>query len=374
MFLLGLERKKQFPDKPLFDLSLGNPDLEPPGEVVQAIQKVATDASPGMHRYMDNAGFFATRQFVAQELTLEFGVPIHSEQVFLTAGAAGGLQIMMRALLDPEDEVLVFAPYFSEYAPYSHNFGARLKVCTTDENHLPNWQHFDKLLSEKTKLVILNSPNNPCGVAWGHAELDTLSKRLFDFRIKDGRIVHIVSDEPYAKLIFSNTPALPKVLCSYDATWLVRSHSKDLGLAGDRIGYLVWSPSLHSSELLGSLRSSARSLGQVNASAFFQRLLPLVANAKVNVEEYQQRVEMFLSEFQKVGVSCATPAGGFFLFPKSPLAAEEPFVQQLLEEGVLVVAGKGFGKPGYVRLSLTRPRAELEQALRIFVNVYKRFT
>jgi aspartate aminotransferase len=224
-------------------------------------------------------------------------------------------------------------------------------------------------LGPKTKIVLLNSPNNPSGVSWGEENYTTLTTELLSLRALTGRIVHIMSDEPYSKLVFKAHNLTP-LFKLYDASWIVRSHSKDLGLAGDRIGYFSWSSSLHSSDLLGCLRNSARALGQVNASAFLQRLLPLVGNARVNVGEYKLRTQLFLKLFGECKISCASPAGGFFLFPKSPSPDEMKFVDALLQQGVLVVAGRGFGKPGYVRLSLTRPMEELQKAAQIFCVVY----
>ena len=371
MFMLGQQFRADHPELPLFDLSLGNPDLEPPKEVLEAIETVAKDRVPGLHRYMDNSGLSEVRKFVALQLCKEMKDEscLAPEQVFLTAGAAGALHIIMRTLLDPGDEVLVFAPYFSEYAPYSFNFGANLRVCSTNGAHLPTIDSLSSSLTEKTKIVLINSPNNPSGVSWDQQTYDLLWQCLRNMREKTGRAVHVVSDEPYAKLQFSDT-GIASVLKQYDASWLVRSHSKDLGLAGDRIGYFAWTRALHSPDLLGSLKNSARALGQVNASAFFQRLLPLVAEARVNVKEYQDRVNLFLKAFRKCNIPCAEPSGGFFLFPQSPQSDESVFVQELLKRGVLVVAGRGFGKNGYVRLSLTRPQEELREACRIFCEVH----
>jgi aspartate aminotransferase len=369
MFLLGLQKKAQSPDELLIDLSLGNPDLEPPDEVLAAIEHLAKDRSPGQHRYMDNSGFFATRKYVSEMLSTEWHMPLLPDQVFMTAGAAGALQIIMRTLLDPGDEVLVFAPYFSEYAPYAANFGATLRVCPTNSQHLPTAESIEEHLSIRTKLVILNSPNNPCGVSWSAETYAVFFDKLSQFRQKTSKKIHVLSDEPYSKLLFQPSDVAP-LFNQYDATWIVRSHSKDLGLAGDRVGYFVWSSALHSQELLGSLRNAARALGQVNASAFFQRLLPLVGHAQVDVTEYQRRILLFTDLFAVHGIPCAHPAGGFFLFPQSPQPDETLFVSKLLQKGVLVVAGKGFGKPGFVRLSLTRPFAELQLAAEIFCETY----
>lgn len=369
MFLLGEEKRRAHPEVRLIDLSLGNPDLEPPESVRKALVDVASEVVPGAHRYMDNAGYPWVRTFLAQELSKTEGVMLGEKNVFLTCGAAGGIQILMRVLLDPGDEVVLFAPYFSEYVPYSVNMGARPVVVPTNSEHLPCPEDLEAALSPQTKLVILNSPNNPSGVVYPRQTCEALFEVLRKHRERTGNIVHVLSDEPYANLIFPGTDYVP-LLPLYDAVWMVRSHSKDLGLAGERIGFLAWGPALAGEATLGALRNAARALGFVNAPALMQRILPRVFHARVDTGVYRARVNAFCDILAAGGVSCVRPGGTFFVFPKAPTEDDRAFAASLLENGVLVVPGAGFGKPGYVRCSLSRPLEEVKEAAHLYVEAY----
>ena len=370
MFLLSSQMRAKNPDAEIFDLTLGNPDLEPPTEVTDAFTKISLETTSGMHRYMDNAGFPYVRREIAKKVGIECGQDLTEENVFMTCGAAGGIQLVMRLVLDPEDEVILFSPYFSEYVPYTMNFQARNVVCATDDSHQPDTAKFAACLSEKTRLVVINSPNNPSGVIYNEKKLVELFQVLHAHRLKTGRVVHVLSDEPYNRLCYEDD-AMPSVLKHYDAAWVVRSHSKDLGLAGERIGYLVWGKALQADTTLGSLRTASRALGFVNAPAMAQRVLPLVLEAKVNVSIYRERIEKFTAGLAAIGVACVPPEAGFFAFPKSPILDEAIFVNTLAERGVFCVGGSGFGKPGYVRCSLTCPSAQIDKIIQIFSDVVK---
>lgn len=369
MFLLGEDRRRAHPEAKLIDLSLGNPDLEPPEAVTRALVEVASEFVPGAHRYMDNAGYPEVRAFIGRALSRTEGVTLGEQNVFLTCGAAGGIQILMRVLLDLGDEVVLFAPYFSEYVPYSVNLGAKPVVVPTDEAHLPQPEALEAALTPATRLVLLNSPNNPTGVVYPRATCEALFEVLRRHRERTGRVVHVLSDEPYANLIFKSSQYVP-LLPLYDALWVVRSHSKDLGLAGERIGYLAWGKALEGASTLGALRNAARSMGFVNAPALMQRLLPKVFDARVEISLYEERVNAFCDALEAEGVSCARPGGTFFVFPKAPTPDDRAFAAALLEKGVLVVPGSGFGKPGYVRCSLTRPLKEIQEAAEIYVSAF----
>lgn len=368
-FLLGEERRKANPGARLIDLSLGNPDLDPPREVRDALVAVAADGTPGIHRYMDNAGYADVRAFLAGELTKETGVAVGTDSVFLTCGAAGALQVVMRVVLDPGDEVVLFAPYFSEYVPYTVNLQGEPVCVPTGPDHLPRAEDFEAVLGERTRLVILNSPNNPTGVVYPEATTNALFDALRRHRARTGRVVHVISDEPYANLVFPPARYVP-LLDSYDALWMVRSHSKDLGLAGERIGYVAWGEALAAPSTLGALRNAARAMGFVNAPALMQRVLPRVYGARVDIAEYGRRVKAFTRILREGGVSCVEPGGSFFVFPSAPTLDDRAFATRLLEAGVLAVPGSGFGKPGYVRCSLTQPQADVEDAASLYVKVF----
>lgn len=365
VFLLGQKLREENPALDLVDLSLGNPDLEPPQAVRQELLKLVQEESPGAHRYMDNAGYPEVREFLAQRLSQSEGVALNRDSVFLTCGAAGALQILLRTLLDPGDEVILLAPFFSEYRPYVTNMGGVPVIVESDAQHFPDLGKLKKALTPRTRAILVNSPNNPSGALYPESVLQALAQILLAHREETGRLVHLISDEPYARLLF--TPSeLVSVLKLYPAAWLVRSHSKDLGLAGERIGYLAWGPSLALPETLNALRNSARALGFVNAPALMQRLLPHVFDASVDVSEYKRRVDAFVDILHAGGIECVRPRASFFVFPKSPMADDHLFTERLVQEGVLAVPGSSFGKAGYFRCSLTQPLERvLEGARRI---------
>lgn len=361
MFLLGLEEKKKNPTLDIIDLSLGNPDLEPPAEVHLAIAKVLTETSPGQHRYMDNAGYQEVRSFLAKELSQSEKVPLTENSVFFGCGAAGALQIILRTVLDPGDEVIIFAPYFVEYVHYINNYLGKTKVVGCDEKHLPNLQELKNSLGKNTKAIIINSPNNPTGVLYSENFLKEFFKVLTDHREKTGQLIHVISDEPYARLAFKGLTC-PSLLSLYDATWIVRSHSKDLGLAGERIGYAAWRQELGTVSTINALRNAARALGFVNAPALMQRILPSIYHCRVNIDEYESRVRKFVEKLRSGGMSVEMPGGGFFVFPKAPCGDGRDFCEKLMKKGVLCVPGLGFGASEYFRVSLTQPSEKIEDA------------
>ncbi|MBM3383263.1 MAG: pyridoxal phosphate-dependent aminotransferase [Betaproteobacteria bacterium] len=354
VFLLGQKLREENPAIDLVDLSLGNPDLEPPTEVREELVRLAQEHVAGAHRYMDNAGYPEVREFLASTLQKSEGVALTRDSVFLTCGAAGALQILLRTLLDPGDEVILLAPFFSEYRPYVSNMGGVPVIVGSDSNHLPYLSQLKAALSPRTRAIIVNSPNNPSGALYPESVLLEIADTLNRFYSETGRLVHLISDEPYARLLFNPAELVP-ILKIYPAAWLVRSHSKDLGLAGERIGYLAWGPQLALPETLNALRNSARALGFVNAPALMQRLLPRVFSASVDVLQYKQRVDAFVDILLAGGLECTRPRASFFVFPRSPLGDDNAFTERLLGEGVLAVPGSSFGKPGYFRCSLTQP-------------------
>lgn len=354
VFQLGQKMREENPNVDLIDLSLGNPDLEPPVEVKGELARLVQEEALGVHRYMDNAGYLEVREFLAQQLTKSEGVSICRDSVFLTCGAAGALQILLRTLLDPGDEVILLAPFFSEYRPYISNMGGVPVIVGSDDQHFPDLEKLSSALSVRTRAILINSPNNPSGALYPEEIIKSIVHKLKLHREETGRLVHLISDEPYARLIYSSVDHV-HVLQHYPATWLVRSHSKDLGLAGERIGYLAWGPQLAFPETLNALRNSARALGFVNAPALMQRLLPRVFSASVDVSQYQTRVNAFVDVLTKGGIDCVRPRASFFVFPRSPIPDDFSFTDELVHAGVLAVPGSSFGKSGYFRCSLTQP-------------------
>lgn len=363
MFMEGQKLKAQNPGLSLIDLSLGNPDLEPPPAFQEAMESILGQQSKGSHRYMDAAGLLEVRQFLANELSQSESAPVSENSVYLTVGAAGGLQILLRTFLDEKDEVILFSPYFPEYVSYVQNFNAVPQIVSCDENHQPKMDDFKKALTKKTKIVVLNSPNNPTGVIY-HDEIIRKICEILDSHHKEtGNRVHLISDEPYARIAYKGKKQ-SNILNMYDFSWIVRSFSKDLGLAGERIGFIFWRSDLPKNfqSISDHFRSAARILGFVNAPRLMQRLLPFLFNHKIDPSIYEARVHLFIKELNKAGISCVQPSAGFFVFPKSPISDDRKFCEMLLKEGVLCVPGSGFGTPGYFRASLVQEQSWIGMA------------
>lgn len=369
-FMLGQQLTAQGFD--IIDLSLGNPDLEPPLLVKEKMQEVLSSEDANMHRYTDSAGLLDVREFLAKELTQSENVHISAQNVYLTVGAAGALQICMRTFLHDGDEVIIFSPYFPEYLAYAHHFNATPIVIDSDANHIPHLDQLEQKITSNTKLVILNSPNNPSGVYYSQVQLEKIFSILNAASKRFNRIIPVISDEPYTRLLY--TEPNPSMLALYPHTFLVRSLSKDLGLAGERIGYFVWRADIYKNSttenLLDIFRNAGRVLGFVSAPRFMQRIIPHVFHSRVDIDVYKQRVDTFLEYIQGYGLSCVRPSAGFFIFPELPKGKKDLDVcLALAQKGLLCVPGSAFGKPGYVRISLTQPIAKIKAGAEIYGNV-----
>ena len=361
LFEWGREAARARPQLDVIDLSLGNPDLEPAPAVRAALRRLAAEETPGRHRYMDNAGFEDVRHAVALHLTRRTGIQVGADSVYLTCGAAGALQIVFGAILDPGDEVILFAPYFPEYLGFVRGAGARPVVVRPGAGFQIDFAAFEAALTAKTRAVVLNDPNNPTGMRYPASTAVRLAEVLSAHRQRTGRTVHVVADEAYAGLVYDRTPR-PSVLAAWDAAWLVRSCSKDASLAGERIGYFAWGPALSAPETLPLLRSTARALGFASAPALMQRLLPYTLAHPLDASEYRLRCARFVAILRAGGLDASPPEAGFFVFPRSPMADDRQFCRLLADRGVLCVPGTAFGAPGYFRVSLTQPLARIEAA------------
>lgn len=372
-FMLG--QKLVLDGKKIIDLSIGNPDLEPPEIVKEQIKRLSHEENDGIHRYMDAAGLPNVRHFLANELTRSDDIPVSSETVYLTVGAAGALQICMRTFLSAGDEVIVFQPYFPEYLSYTYHLYATPVIVNSDENHIPILEDFEKKITDKTKLIILNTPNNPTGVYYSEEYLKKLFKILESANKRLHKMIPVLSDEPYLRLLYVKPNA--SILKLYPHAFLIRSLSKDLGLPGERIGYFAWRQdifdnSFFACDLINTFRNAARVSGFVSAPRLMQRLIPYIFNAKVNIQIYQSRVDLFLSYLQKFDISCVRPDAGFFIFPAVSNAMDDiEFCKYLAQNGLLCVPGSAFGKPGYVRASLSQSIQQIEQAALIYVSTKK---
>jgi aspartate aminotransferase len=363
MFEEGANLKRQYGEENVFDLSLGNPVVEPPVEFVQELRRLAENPLPGMHRYMANAGYAETRAAVAKQLTGETGTKFTMDDIVMTCGASGAMNVVLKTILNPGEEVVVFAPYFVEYDNYIDNQGGVSRILPTDEQFIPRLDLLEPSITAKTKAVIVNSPNNPSGVVYGEDLIHRLGVLLGEKESQYGTQIFLISDEPYRKIIYDGLK-YPPVFPHHPDSIALTSHSKDLALPGERIGYVAANPGCgHHDELMTGLIFCNRVLGYVNAPALMQHAVRNLQEVTVSVAEYQRKRDFLYGHLTEMGYSVTKPQGAFYMFPKSPLEDDVAFVKKLQQRNVLTVPGMGFGSPGYFRISYCVNDATLEGSL-----------
>jgi aspartate aminotransferase len=372
MFEEGAELKAKLGAAGVYDFTLGNPDLEPPAAVKTALLAALQDSRPGWHAYMPNAGLPAARQAVAAHLAGLHQLPFTPHEIIMTCGAAGALNIILKALLDPWEEVIILAPFFPEYLFYIENHGGVARVVETDSRFLPVVQAVASALNDHTRAVIINSPNNPTGQVYDEALLRSLGEVLAAGSRRFGRPIYLINDEPYRRLVYDGL-ALPSVFQAYPETLVATSFSKDLSLPGERIGYLAVNPQAQARrELLAGMILANRILGYVNAPALMQRLVAGLTDTTVDLAPYARRRDLFCRILAKIGYDLVKPKGAFYLFPRSPMDDDVAFVQALKQENILAVPGRGFGRPGYFRLAFCVPEETIAAAADGFQRAFAR--
>ena len=373
MFEEGAALKQRYGEENVFDLSLGNPVMEPPAEFHQELKKLAEHPLPGMHRYMENAGYPETRDAVAAQLTLETGIRFTIKDIIMTCGAAGALNVVLKTILNQGEEVILFAPYFVEYRHYIANHAGVAKVLPTDEQFMPKLDVLEAAIGAKTRAIIINSPNNPTGVVYREDLIHELGEVLRKKEAQYKTEIFLVSDEPYRKIIFDGLK-YPSPLHHHPQTIIVTSHSKDLALPGERIGYIAIHPdcSQHD-ELVNGFIFCNRTLGYVNAPALMQHLVRHLQQVTISVAEYQQKRDFLYRHLAELGYSMVKPQGAFYMFPRSPLEDDVAFVRELQQWQVLTVPGQGFGSPGYFRISYCVDDRTLEGSLAGFRKAAQKF-
>lgn len=355
MFEEGARMKAAHGADKVFDFSLGNPDAPPPEKFNQVIQEIVQNTSPGMHSYMPNGGYPWVREAIAARMSLEQQTTIGQAEVLMTCGAAGGLNIAMKTLLNPGDEVIILAPYFVEYGFYIDNHGGVSKTVVTDEHFNLDLAAIEEALTGKTKAIIINSPNNPCGQIYPKTALADLGVLLAQASAKFGSTIYLISDEPYRKIVFDGHE-VPGIFPAYANSIVVSSYSKDLSLPGERIGYLAVHPEIEEKrQLIDGLTLANRILGFVNAPALMQRVVAELQEVSVDSSIYAARKETLCKILHEAGFEFTEPKGAFYVFPQTPLSDDVKFVNLLQEEKILAVPGVGFGSPGHMRLAFCIP-------------------
>jgi aspartate aminotransferase len=355
MFEEGAKMKAAHGAENVFDFSLGNPDAPPPPEFNLVIQEAVQNTGPGVHSYMPNGGYPWVREAIAARMSVEQEMIIAQGDMLMTCGAAGGLNIVMKALLNPGDEVIILAPYFVEYVFYIDNHGGVSKTVATDDQFNLDLSAIEAALSDKTKAIIVNSPNNPCGQIYSKESLAALGRLLENSSEAFGTTIYLISDEPYRKIVFDGHE-VPSIFTAYSNSIVVSSYSKDLSLPGERIGYLAVHPKIEDkAQLLDALTLANRILGFVNAPALMQRVVADLQDVSVDTTIYARRKEIICTILRDAGFSFTEPKGAFYVFPKTPLEDDVKFVALLQEEKILTVPGVGFGSPGHMRVAFCIP-------------------
>ena len=373
MFEEGEGLKKLYGEENIFDFSLGNPNLEPPASLKKALKALADCPVPGMHRYMQNCGYSDTRKAIADYLKEESGIPFNEKHIVMTVGAAGGLNVVLKAILDEGDEVIVPSPYFMEFKFYIENCSGEIRLVETNGDFSLNLKEIEKAIGAKTKAILINSPNNPTGVVYDQASFEKLGELLKKKSQEFGRTLYLITDEAYRRIVFDQIE-LPIAFRHYPHTIRVTSHSKDLSLPGERIGYVAVHPLCEEiDELISAIVFANRTLGFVNAPALMQRLVAPLQRNSVNIREYEEKRDLFYNALTSFGYEVVKPQGAFYLFPKAPIEDDVVFVKELQSKKILTVPGRGFGKPGYFRIAYAVDKKVIEGALPGFKEVAEKF-
>lgn len=354
----------------VYDFSLGNPNVPAPPEVEQAIlDTLREEESTFVHGYMSNAGYEDVRETIAQSLNSRFGMKFSQKNILMTVGAASGLNVILKTILNPGDEVIVFAPYFVEYGNYVRNYDGQLTVISPNTvDFQPNLEEFAEKITGRTKAVIINTPNNPTGVVYSHETLTRLAEIMRQKTKELGTEMVLISDEPYRELAYDGVE-VPYVTKYYADTVVCYSYSKSLSLPGERIGYLVIPDEFTDSEAVFTAATIAnRVLGCVNAPSLMQRVIKrcIEADARVNLEAYDKNRNLLYQGLKKLGFSCIKPEGAFYLFVKAPEPDEKAFCARAQKHNLLLVPGSSFACPGYVRIAYCVSEDQITRAMPAF--------
>lgn len=350
MFEQGNILKAKFGEENVYDFALGNPDPEPPASVIEDIKRLAE--VPGIHKYMPNAGFDSVREKIAENMRAKSGVPYTKNSIMMVTGAAAGLSITMESLLDPDDEVIVIAPFFGEYRAYVTNFGGKIvPVPALPDTFEPDIPAIEKAVTPRTKAILLNSPNNPSGAVYCEETLKSLRDMLESAEKRIGNPIYVISDEPYSKIIYDGV-TVPDIDAIFKNSIIVNSFSKSLALPGERIGYVAVNPAIEDAGvLMDAMIYCNRTLGFVNAPGIFQEIAAAHMDDVAGLEAYHARRDALYEIITDAGYQCTLPKGAFYLFPRSPIADDKEFCKMALKHNLVIVSGSSFGYPGYFRLA-----------------------
>jgi len=351
MFDEGIILKQKHGAHKVFDFSLGNPNVDHPREFKRELIKVADQEIALKHGYTPNAGYPETREAVARKISKTSGLNMTADHIVMSCGAGGALNVILKSLLDPGDEVIILKPYFVEYPFYIENYNGVVKYAATRDDFSLDIDAIAEAITRKTKAIIINSPNNPTGRVYSKKSIADLARLLKEKERAFHKAIYLLSDEAYAEIVFDGV-AMPSVLKAYPNSIVAYSYSKTLSLPGERIGYIAVNPGIHESDyLVNALILCTRIMGFVNAPALMQRIVANLQHISVDVNVYQRKRDLLCAGLAKAGYKYVKPQGAFYLFVKSPLPDDQEFIKVLLKQNILVVPGSGFGAPGYFRIA-----------------------
>jgi aspartate aminotransferase len=374
MFEEGARLKAEFGRDAVYDFSLGNPNLDPPEGFRETLRSLVEHDPPGSHGYMPNAGYPEVREAVAGWLSQEQEVLVGGRHIVMTVGAGGALNVVLRAILEPGDEVVVPRPYFVEYDFYLDNHQGVLRSVPTTRDFDLDLAGIEEAIGPRTRAVLVNSPNNPTGKVYSLRSLRQLADLLERKAREHGRIVYLIADEPYRRIVYDGI-RVPAIFPLFQHSFVCTSHSKDLSLPGERIGYVAVNPAATQADTVaGALTLTNRILGFVNAPALMQRAVARLQGVTVDFSPYRRNRDLFYEALTEAGYACHKPEGAFYLFPRSPIPDDVAFVRELQKERILAVPGTGFGGPGHFRLAYCCSTETVERSLPGFRRTLERVT
>ncbi|MGG7171833.1 pyridoxal phosphate-dependent aminotransferase [Clostridium neonatale] len=376
MFEEGKRLSDIYGEENVFDYSIGNPNVEPPENIKTIISDILNKEKPNLvHGYMNNSGYEDVRDDISSFLNKKNDLNLTRNNIVMTCGAAGGLNIILKSILNPGEEVITFAPFFGEYKNYTENFNGKLVIVPTNiDTFEPDLDELSKVINSKTKAIIINNPNNPTGVIYSKEAIQKLADLLKEKQRELNSSIYLISDEPYREIVYDDAE-VPCLLKYYDNTFIGYSYSKSLSLPGERIGYVVVNPSMTDcDEMMAALNIANRILGFVNAPSLFQRVIAKSLGSEVDVSIYKRNRDLLYNHLIKLGFTCIKPEGAFYLFPRTPIEDDKKFCQDAKQFNLLLVPGSTFGCPGHVRLSYCISYEKIEKSLEAFDKLAKLYS
>jgi len=373
MFEEGKKLAEIYGKENVYDFSLGNPSIPAPKEINDTIKElVDKEDSCVLHGYMSNSGYEDVREKVAQSLNKRFNTEFSKNNIVMTVGAASGINIILKTILNPEEEVIVFAPYFMEYRNYIKNYDGKIvEVKSKEPDFQPDLEEFEKKITPKTRAVIINTPNNPTGTIYSEETIKRISEILRKKEDEFNNTIFLISDEPYRELVYDNIE-VPYVTNYYDNTFVVYSYSKSLSLPGERIGYVVIPTKMKDNKIVFEAVTIAnRIIGCVNAPSLMQKVIGECVNLKVDISQYKENRDLLYNGLKALNFECAYPQGAFYLFLKSPLNNDKEFCELAKKHNILLVPGSAFAYPGYVRISYCVSNEMIKKSIGAFEKLAK---